>query len=337
MSLTDLQIGSWNVLGMNIPPTIGDIRYLVASASDKYASKLKSLGIENSKIYTSLAEAEDDMVGDQGDTLVVFPGNHLVSASITWDKNDTRIIGWGSPNQGYQPSTLTSGGARLTCVTTSITQILNITGHYVQMYNIGTQNTYSSANNVCDIKVAGKNFYARNCSFRGGTGASQINAAHAGIPLVVDMSVAGAGNAMWIDHCLLGSSGNTIRTAGTGCFEAYAASPEVGGFGMQFTDCRFSTYSATAGVVAVSISGPFNFDRELYFKNCMFFCFNNMSTNLDHVFDMDSLGASVGWVFLHGCAAMGFDNWATAGSHMYVANGAAANGNAGISAVVADS
>jgi hypothetical protein len=235
---------------------------------------------------------------------------------------------------------MTGGGVKLKCVTTSITQILNITGHYVQMHRIGTQNTYSSANNVCDVKVAARNFYAKNCSFRGGTGAAQIGAAHSGIPLVVDLGQADGigGNAMLIEDCVIGSSGNTIRTAGTGCFEVYSASPVGGGFGMEFRNCKFSLYSATAAVVACSVGGTISFDRELLFQNCKFFAFNDMSTNLNNVFDMTTGGATGnGWVYLHNCSMMGFDYWATAGSHMYVSCGPANVGVGGKTVVVANS
>lgn len=328
----------------NIPQlAVGEVFHLVAAkeSSDLYYEKIRQ-SIPDEKIFSTLASAYTNMTSNQGDVLIIYPGTHTVTAGVTWEKHHTTLIGAGSPNQAYQPTTMTGGGVKLKCTTVNVTAILDITGNYVSMYNIGTQNTADDADNVCDVRVRARNFYAQDCSFRGGTGATQIGTANSGLGLFVDLSVGpntDAGNAMWINRCSIGSSGNTIRTVGAGCFAVYNPSPYTygGGFGMQFTDCRFSMYSATAGVYACNVDGIYAFDREMYFNNCLFFNFCTPTTNCNYVFNFTSTSSSTAWVVLDKCAAFGFDYWALAASHLYVNNGAANIGPGGISAVVANS
>lgn len=324
-----------------VPLGPGKTFFLIDSTSNYY-TRLRDMGVATNVIVSSLSEGEALMTSDQGDNLLVLPGTYTSTASLTWDIADSRIIGVGSPNQAYQPSTMTGGGVKLKCTTSAVSQILDVTGNYVQLYNIGTQNTADSAGNVCDVRVRARNFYSQDCSFRGGTGATQIGTANCGLGVFVDESVGtntDAGNAMWLNRCVLGSSGNTIRTVGAGCFAVYNPSPYTygGGFGMQFTDCRFSMYSATAGVYACNVDGVFAFDREMYFKNCLFFNFCTPTTNCNYVFNFSTTSSSTAWVVLDKCAAFGFDYWALAASHLYVNNGAANIGPGGISAVVANS
>ncbi len=226
----DMSQGLIDYLRLNIgnyPLGAGDV-FCLAPESTVYYTRLKNMGVPSNKLFITLDEAEDAMVSDSGDNLLIFPGTHTVTAAVTWDKHNTTIIGVGSPNQAYQPTTMTGGGIKLKCTTSAVGQILDIAGNYTSMYNIGTQNTADSAGNVCDVRVRARNFYARDCAFRGGTGATQIGTANCGLGLFVDESVGpntDAGNAMWIDRCVIGSSGNTIRTVGAGCFAVYNPSP----------------------------------------------------------------------------------------------------------------
>jgi hypothetical protein len=320
-----------NIVG----PGYGEIYCLVADRDDAYGKLLRKRGVTLGSIFTTLAEAEDKMVTDQNDTLLVFPGNHAVTASILWDKDATNIIGVGSPNQGYQPSTLTNGGVRIKCDTATVAEILDITGNYVSIYGIGTQNTANDSTNVCDLRIRGKNTYLKLCALRGGTGAAQVAAEGSGLPIYVDQDQnAGAGNALWVDTCQLGSSGNTARTVGTSCLMSHSASGAyAGGFGMHFTDCVFSMISSTAGVFCVNFPHPFSIDRDAYFKRCLFYCYGTAAA-VDYVFNTGSNNTDV---VLDSCVYHNFDYWAAAGSHVYVACGPANIGPGGKSVVCANS
>lgn len=312
------------ILGSGVKPeSEGENFHLVKekTTSDLYYQLLRNKGISKDRIFSSLSSAEEALTTDQGDTLYVWPGNHLVTASITWDKNNTRIIGAGSVNQAYQPATLTSGGVRLTCVTTGISEILNITGHYVTLANLGTFNSFDIATNYCDIRVAGKNFYGKRLSLRGGNGATQLATVGSGVPLIVDTSVAGAGNGLLIEDSIIGSSGNSARTKGPGCVEFVGGA--AAGFGMKFKNCRFSTRIETAtnnSVGLIYLAANYAVDRELEFDGCTFYNFvENLGTGPTYVF-RDSCGTTH-QILLRNCVTnKGFTSWSDAATYVSSSN-----------------
>lgn len=326
MRYEELSVGELNVnrvLGNGMKSEAeGESFHLVKAktTSDLYYELLRRKGVPKDRIFATLLLAEAALTSDQGDTLYVWPGDHLVTASITWDKDNTRIIGVGSPNQAYQPATLTNGGVRLSCVTTGISEILNITGHYVQMHNIGTFNSFDIATNYCDIRVAGKNFYGRRLSLRGGNGATQVVTVGSGVPLIVDTSVAGAGNGLLIEDSVIGSSGNTTRTKGPGCLYFPGGGASVG-FGMKFNRCRFSTriQTATADSVGLVLIAEGGVDRELEFEDCGFYNFTeNLGTGPTYVFRDNQ--TTTHQIIIKGNCSMnyGFTSWSDRAANVSV-------------------
>ena len=309
-------------VAIGIPPTIGNVFYLVTAktSADTYYERLHKMVTDN-YIFDTLTSAYTNMATSQGDTLIVMPGNHVQTASLTWAKDDTRIIGWGSPNQIYQPGTLTTGGVRLSCVTTGISEILNVTGNYVQLINFGTYNSFSAATNYGDIRIAGRNFYGYGLSCRGGNGATQLATVGAGVPLIIDSSVAGGGNGALFERCTIGSSGNSARTKGPGCVEFIGGA--AAGFGIHFLNCTFSTRIETAtadSVGLVYLAANYAVDRELYFENCLFYNFvQNLGTGPTYVF-RDSCGTTH-QIVLKGCAMnKGFTSWTDAATYLSSSN-----------------
>jgi hypothetical protein len=255
---------------------VGEIFYLVddTASSDLYYALLKKRGIRDSKIFSTLLAAEDQMASDQNDTLLVYPGDHAQTASLTWDKDATNIVGVGSPNQFFQPSTLTNGGVRLTCTTAAVTQLLDITGNYVSLYNFGTFNNGAATTNDSDIKVSGRNFYAEDMAFRGGNTTEQVTDAKAGIPVIIASDIAGAGNAAKFRRCMLGSAGNTARTKGAGCLHLNGGA--AAGFAIEFENCRFTQKTETASgddVSMINIAAQYGVDRYLLLKDCLVYNF----------------------------------------------------------------
>lgn len=315
-TINGIPSGGFNGVG------IGESFYLVPadSSTSLYRSLLADRGVNMANVFSSLVYAEDAMKANRGDTLFVFPGDHAVTASITWDKSQTNIVGVGSPNQRYQPSTLTTGGVRIKCVTTGIDNILNITGDYVSLYNIGTFNSYDAAANVCDIKIAGRNFYAEGCAFRGGTGATQVATAVSGVPLYFNSAVAGGGNAAWIKNCTIGSAGNTDRTKGPGC--VYFVGGAAAGFAVKFENCelvsRISTANANQSCL-VLLEANYAVDRELLFKGCNFYNFvENLASRLDYAIQ-DECTTTHTITIDQACTASGIDNWTNAATYIQVA------------------
>jgi hypothetical protein len=289
------------VLGGALPVGTGKIRHLVAAkaSTDVYYSLLQQWNVDEADIYSSLTTAYGDMTTNQGDTLLVYPGNHVQTASLTWDKDNTRIIGLGTWNQRQQPSTLTTGAARLTCTTAAIAQILYITGDYVSMYNIGTMNSAADTGNLYDVLIASRNFYAENCSFRGGNTSTQNTAATAGIPLGI-----GAGYAARFVNCQIGQSGNATRTTGPGFVKFITG----GHGGIDFINCDFQMRSETTGANPSGfLVQQTSLDRLTRFIACSFYNFSENWGDLpDYLFNIDQT-TTFDILLMGGCGMIGFD------------------------------
>jgi len=269
-------------------------------ATDLYYAKLKALGVDDSRIFTTLASAYGALTSNQEDWLFVYPGDHVQTASLTWAKHNTNIQGMGSKNQRHQPSTLTTGAVRISCVTAAIANILNITGKYVQMFDIGTFNSAANTGNLTDIVVAGRNFYAERCAFRGGNNATQVGNALAGIPVTL---ITDAYASKWAD-CEFGSAGQTTRTTGPGFMRFAAAS---GGM-HRFDRCMFQMRSETSGDDVSGFTVEENaLDRLTIFNNCAFYNFSeNWGALPDHMFKI-SQTSTFDILLQGGCGMVGFD------------------------------
>uniref|UniRef100_A0A6M3LHW1 Pectate lyase n=1 Tax=viral metagenome TaxID=1070528 RepID=A0A6M3LHW1_9ZZZZ len=316
-----------NIVG----PGYGEIICLVADRDDAYGDLLRRRGVTAGSIFTDLAEAEDAMTANRNDCLLVYPGDHAVTASITWDKSVTNIIGVGSKNQRFQPSTLTTGGVRLSCTTAAVAEILLITGDYVSMYGVGTFNSAASTSNKSDINISGRNFYAELCAFRGGNSSTQTANATAGIPIWVDSATAGGGNAMWIKNCHIGSPGNADRTKGPGCiyFEGGAAA----GFNPVIENCILSSRhsASTNQSCLVLLEANYAVDRELLFKSCNFYNFvENLASLMDYAIQDEC--ATTHMITLDpGCTMTGIDAWCNVGTYCFTTQtNATSDGGKGI-------
>ena len=333
----DPSLVNWiNSLGLGL--IVGYILHLVpeSSSTSQYREWLNGQGVKEAKMFTDIKSAYAKMEAYRGDTLLVYPGTYLSTESLAWAKADTKIIGVGSPNQRYQPSTLGGGGIKLKCTTADVANILNITGDYVSVYGIGTQNTADDDGNLTDILISAKNIHLKECSLRGGTGATQIATAKCGVGLMVDNgteNVSNAGNGLLVERCTIGSSGNTVRTVGAGCMAFKCTTPGGGGFGMHFRDCTFSMYSVTSECYAIDAYDAFAFDRDLLFQNCWFY--NYGETYCAYVFN--AYNSHNTNIHLDKSSFFGFDKWATAGYDLWASNGPANIGVGGKQVVVADS
>jgi hypothetical protein len=307
------------VFGGGVLPTFGNVFYLVAAkaSTDPYYNVMADV-IADDTIFATLKAAYDAMTTNQGDTLVIMPGNHVQTASLTWAKDQTRIIGWAGPNQAYQPGTLTTGGVRLSCVTTGISEILKVTGNYVSMYNLGTYNSFDAATNYCDIRVVGRNFYGYGLSMRGGNGATQLATIGAGVPIIFDATATGGANAAFLERCTIGSSGNNARTYGPGCVQFLGPGANAG-FGIHFKDCVFSTRieAATANTVGlVHLYGNGCVDREVLFDGCAFYNFViNLGTGPTYVF-RDACATTHQIVLKNSIMNKGFTSWTDAATYL---------------------
>jgi hypothetical protein len=257
----------------------GKIVYLVAAkaTTDAYYSRLSAdYGIPDDDIFTSISDAYDSLTANRNDVVVAMPGQYTVTATLAWAKSRTHLITPYNPNSRLSSSsTVPDGITRFYCATANVNNIFNVTGHFVQFYGFETMNNYDDADNVCDIKISGKNFYADSCCFRGGNGGSTQLGGACGIPVFLDSSAGSSqANMARFVNCTIGSAGNGARTVGAGA--VYAPGTSGQGFDVEFINCSLQMRCETTGdatVGLVILGGNSAIDRYMLFDNCLLYNF----------------------------------------------------------------
>jgi len=308
------QIRAWVMATTKLGPGVGDIHYLVEEDSAYYSWLRDDLRQESSKIHHTLAAGEAALTANRNDCLLTYPGDYVSTAEVEWDKSSAHLLGMGGANQKHCPTTAIDGAVRFYCATANVDSILSISGHHVQLQGFQTMNTYSDADNRCDIIIGGKNTYMKNIRPRGGNGANQLNA-DAGIPVIFE---AGGGNGFLAEKCFFGSAGNNARSAGPGSvmFEASA-----GSFAPVFRQCTFEMRCETNTSVPslVALAGNYSVDRYLLFDDCFFYNFWNNLAGKPPTAILDDC-ATTHAIVLKNCSQFGFDAWCTSATYCFTSS-----------------
>jgi len=279
----------------------GEVFYVCPVANTVVHDWLASR-VPSGHLFPTVQEAYSAAVTLRGDKIYVFPGDYTVTSEIAIAKDNISIIGASSPNIAYTATSAATGVVRFKTTTANQAYVFNITGNYVQFHNIATFNNGVDTDNLGDILVAGRNFYAKGCEFRGGNNSTQTTSATSGIPVTLSSNSYGAR----FDDCRIGSPGNTTRTAGPG-FLRFAAG--TGGVGMAtFNDCIFTMRSETNGAAAYGIIIDQNgSDRLIIFRGCTFYNFSENWGALPDYMINDDQTSTHSILFCGGCGMIGFD------------------------------
>ena len=319
--VTSFGIGLYGGGGL-FGPGCGKVRYLVTgkTSSNQYYQRLAvDNGVADGDIYTSLASAEDACTAGRNDVVVVTPGTYTVTASLTWDKNNTHLVGVGGrTNRGGMGASVYFNNA-----TADVEQLIKVDGHNCQFHGIYLRNAGADAQCYTALKVhKGENFYAECCQFVGHAGTTQVDTA-ATSSLWLYTSSAGKPWGATFVNCRIGSGSETIRTAGATiyCSGSAALAPKY----ITFEDCVIESYSDTAANPAVHISAANSTDRYMLFKRCFFYNFSvNHTQAATEVIDDDS--GATHEVIIMDSYAMGYSAWDSAGIG-YVYHNRAADAN----------
>ena len=270
--------------------------------------------MDSARIFTTPTLAEDSMVAYRNDVMLVMPGKYTQTASLSWDKAHTHLIGLGGPNTMGHYRTSSENDRRNTLihtVTTEVAETINLTGPNCQFHNVHIHNEGSHASNVAALKVNGYGFYAKNSTFRGATGTDALTAVEAGsVYLHTDADYC------LFENCVMGhntysagvktgvASGHLVFSVGTA-----VAGPQNG----RFKDCLFQLRSqtVTAGLVRLAGTPPAGgnmADRDWIFDNCLF---TNIWVSWQDQCNAVFVGvpSSTCNIILRGCTAVGFDEW----------------------------
>lgn len=237
-------------------PAIGEDFYLVPNkGTDKFYAKLKSNGITDDKIFTTVASGYAALTSGSGDTLYVCPGNYAQTSALTWAKHYTNLIGLSAPVQVNTRARITSTTAALSplitwsangCIVKDIMfsqEGSHATTAAINMYLTGARNYFENVtlrnlgalavvDNSCRaLKLAssdGENYF-KKCTI----GADTVDGVTAANYVI---EFAASGNQRQIfDECLILGNGSA-----NSAFVLATASESINGAWVMFKRCLFS-------------------------------------------------------------------------------------------------
>lgn len=309
-------------------PGCGEIFYLVGTKADSdiYYKHLKNNGMDDSKIFATLATAYTACTSGRGDVIVAMPATYTVTASLTWDKDNTHLVGAGGPlSRGAMSGT--TGDVLFNSTTITVASIIDVTADHVQFHNIQLRNAGANASCLTALKLsAGRSFYAEGCQFVGHAAATQVATAATSSLWFYSASTLRPWGAYFKD-CKIGDAGEVVRTAGSVIYFSgtTAYTPKY----ITFDHCVIEGWCQTASVATVDFSANYCIDRYVLFDNCLFYNYyvNNAGTATE-VFD-NGCGTTFN-VLLKDCMQQGHAAWNTTGLNYFYGNSAAAGATGGL-------
>lgn len=189
---------------------------------------------------------------DGNNDVVLVTGTVHVSATLTWSKSKTHLI-------GLAPSLRSQARARISQTgTTVFTPLVNVTGSECIFRDIGSFHGFANASaQICWKDSGGRNEYTR-CLF-GGMGNATAAAQAGGRSLVVD----GTTGENTFTDCQIGID-TVTRAAANASLEFTTNTPRN-----TFVRCIFPCMTSNAGALWATV-GAGGLDRWALFQDCAF-------------------------------------------------------------------
>lgn len=188
---------------------------------------------------------------DGNNDVIFLTGTVHVSATLTWSKSKTHLV-------GLAPDLVTQARARISQTgSTVFTPLVNVTGTECKFINIGSFHGFANASTQICWQDAGRNEYTR-CLF-GGMG-NATAAAQSGSRSLVCTGTTGEST---FTDCQIGID-TVTRNAANASLEFTGGSPRN-----LFRNCVFPMMTSSASAVWVTV-GASGMDRFALFDNCKF-------------------------------------------------------------------
>lgn len=262
--------------------------------------------------FATLDAAHSACVANNND-VVFLTGTVSITATLTWSKNRTHLIGLTDSLMSQARARISGGGS------TVFSPLVNVTANECKFINIGSFHGYANASAQICWQDAGRNEY-RGCLF-GGMGNATAAAQAGGRSLVCRTNT---GESTFVD-CQIGLDTIT-RSAANASLEFTDGSPRN-----VFLNCNFPSLGSAATPVFVKTSASAAMDRWALFKDCTFInCIQSTSTQMTVAFSMAA--STGGLMLLQRCTVVGATKWGDAGAlaQMYVDGGAPTAATSGI-------
>ena len=267
-----------------------------------------------------VSQAEDLCTANQNDTVIYIGGAtaNLETATITWDKSYTHLIGICAPTMVAQRARIHNE------TTTGQTPLLNITATGCIFKNFYIFQGVDEAVGNINVQISGGRNYFENVHFAGGGHASQAIDGGASLALY------GAEECTFV-NCTIGV--DTIAAA-TGMM---AVRVDTDAKRCIFKGCNFTMYAGNSGSGFVEVVDSAGFDRYLLFEDCLFINDAAATTMASAFVIPTGMGSATHRIILKDSYGFGFTDW-DAGERglMYLTGGTiTGGGNSGFAAVAA--
>jgi hypothetical protein len=241
----------------------------------------------------TLTAAEDKCVANQHDTVALIADESSISltATLTWDKSYTHLVGLCAPTFVGQRSRIFAHADN-----DDVTPLINVTASGCIFRDLYVFNGVDDAGCLVNVQVTGGRNYFRNVHFAGGGHATSA------IDGGASLSLNGAEECLFED-CTIGV--DTIAAA-TGMMGVI-----VDGDAKRcaFRNCRFTMYAGNSGAGFVEVVDSAGFDRYLLFEDCLFLN-DAVGTTMASGFMIPAgMGSVTHRIILRRCGAVGITDW----------------------------
>lgn len=263
-------------------------------------------GLTPNSALDTVSAAYAKAVDKRGDVIYLLndgntSGTARESATITWAKDNTHLIGMCAP-------TFISQRARIsppTSATAIVTPMLTVSadGCYFANISLFEGTSEDSVASEC-IRVTGSRNVFHNVAMMNlgdatnGHSGDEANSCH--------LKISGGSENLFLD-CTIGLDTAARSSTNANVELVSAATRNV------FKNCLFPAFADNAGVLFVKIDGASDIDRYVWFENCVFVNATN-STGTTMTGGMDVHASAGGHVIVKDCMLIGATDWEAADS-----------------------
>lgn len=276
-------------------------------------------GLTVGTAFASLTAGEDALTANQNDVLYYMAGSSAaanLTATLTWDKNYTHLVGVCASTNVAQRARIFSTGA--------FTPMINITATGCSFRNVYAFHGIDSASAEICVQVTGGRNYFENVHFAGIGHATQGDDTGAR-----SLLLAGAEECRF-NGCTIGidTIARSVANAELGFTTAARRN--------TFDACLFLAFADNAGHLFIHANASGSMDRWALFRRCMFI--NAISSTATQMTAAITGHASAGgMIILQDCGLIGATDWYTgaAGVNTYIVGGDVTAASAGLAVAVA--
>ena len=273
-------------------------------------------GLTLDSAFATITAAEDECVANQHDTVFYIAGSSSLSltATLTWDKNYTHLIGICAPTRVGQRARIFQGSAA-----TGLSPLINITASGCIFKNLYVFQGVDDATSLINVQVTGGRNYFENVHFAGGGHATNA------VDGAASLKLNGAEECTFV-NCTVGVDTVAAATGTAGLLFDGAGPRNI------FENCNFTMYAGHAGAKFVEVADSAGFDRYIIFRDCLFINDATGYTMTEAFTIPAGMGSATHRIILQDCSALGATDWDTNDRGIIYANMGTitAGGNAGL-------